>query len=106
MADPTGGNFWISRRPRRRGTSLPGTKALRPVAGPEESGGEAWKGWVLRFRNQLVNCRNVNGSWPPLGMEGQGAELQMSVRTEGQVYRTTLCILILEAYYRALPPTR
>lgn len=39
-------------------------------------------------------------------MEGQGAELQMSVRTEGQVYRTTLCILILEAYYRALPPTR
>jgi hypothetical protein len=61
-------------------------------------GGDLWKKWNLKMRDQLVRTQiqkgPAKGSWKPTDNHG---------RTAGQIYQTALSILTLEVYYRHLP---
>jgi hypothetical protein len=67
-------------------------------------GGKAWQKWNGWFQDQIVNHQSADGSWPPTKAHGPGP--QQDEGAFGPVYRTTLCILMLESYYRYLPTNR
>ena len=60
-----------------------------------QAGGESWKMYNDLFRDQLLNNQNEDGGWkvPPFNAHGMKGNL---------VYQNTLCILMLEVYYRFL----
>ena len=60
-----------------------------------QAGGDEWKHYNELFRDQLLNNQNPDGSWkaPKYTGHGQGGN---------DLYRNTLCILMLEVYYRFL----
>ena len=64
--------------------------------------GSAWEWWNKRFQDQLLNKQNPDGSWPITG----GKEPGVKNEAEAAVYRTTLCTLMLEVYYRYLPTSK
>jgi hypothetical protein len=64
-------------------------------------GGAAWTKWNRWFQDELCNAQNTDGSWPIPGAKGHGPQGEPG-RT-GQVYRTTLCTLMLEVFYRYMP---
>ena len=66
-------------------------------------GGAAWTKWNGRFQDQLTKNQNPDGSWPPLAGKSPGGEIQRDPEGVGPVYRTALCILMLEVYYRYSP---
>jgi hypothetical protein len=68
-------------------------------------GGAAWNTWNRMFQDQIVKAQNPDGSWPPLAKVG-GGELQSDPEGAGPFYRTNLCILMLEVYYRYMPTTK
>jgi hypothetical protein len=63
-------------------------------------GGTEWKKYNDLFRDQVLNNQDRDGSWkaPGGGKKIRGNE---HVKAD-KVYRTTLCILMLEVYYRFL----
>jgi hypothetical protein len=64
-------------------------------------GGEEWKQYNKLFRDQLLNNQNANGSWnKPGGGEKPRAVAPQFV--QDVFYRTALCTLMLEVYYRFL----
>lgn len=65
--------------------------------------GGAWEWWNHRFQDQLVNRQNAEGSWPRAG--GNETTSNMG-EDDASVYRTTLCTLMLEVFYRYLPTTK
>ena len=65
-------------------------------------GGSAWQRWNRWIRDELNNAQNPDGSWPPPGAKMLG--LGSGEGINDQVYRTALCLLMLETYYRNLPP--
>ena len=65
-------------------------------------GGAPWKKWNGWFQDQLIKNQSPDGSWPPMPAGGQG-DLQKAPAGAGPFYRTTLCILMLEVYYRYSP---
>jgi hypothetical protein len=62
-------------------------------------GGSAWTKWNRMFQNEIVENQSPDGSWPPT----QGGHLQPNPGGAGPYYRTTLCILMLEVFYRYMP---
>jgi hypothetical protein len=65
---------------------------------------DRWTLWNNMFREQLLTHQDNDGSWPPTGgaghwYVGSGSKDDKSL----QVYRTALCTLMLEVYYRYLP---
>ena len=64
-------------------------------------GDPAWTRWNHWFQDELVAAQNADGSWPFPGATGVGPQGE-DTKT-GAVYRTALCILMLEAYYRYSP---
>ena len=66
-------------------------------------GGGAWTKWNSRFQEQLYKNQNPDGSWPPLAGKSPGGELQRDPEGSGPVYRTALCVLMLEVFYRYSP---
>lgn len=67
-----------------------------------QRGGDEWKRYNEMFRDQLINNQQPDGSWKvPGGNAGKinaaGAQFKSNA-----VYRNTLCILMLEVYYRFL----
>lgn len=64
-----------------------------------QAGGGTWKTWNTRFRENLLRNQNADGSWPE---EGGGLTTRRA-HGDAPIYRTTLCILMLESYYRYLP---
>ena len=64
-------------------------------------GGSAWKRWNAWFQDEIVNAQGADGSWPVPSVKGHGP--QSTPDKTGQVYRTALCTLMLEAFYRYLP---
>ncbi len=69
-------------------------------------GGAAWEKYNNLMRDQLLNNQNDDGSWK---MPGGGKTIRgVAVRfadtkfPDSEHYRTTLCILMLEVYYRFL----
>lgn len=66
--------------------------------------GSAWEWWNRRFQDQLTGQQSQDGSWPPTGDDTGGYSKRAD--SEGGVYRTTLCCLMLEVFYRYLPTTK
>jgi len=70
-------------------------------------GGAQWRNYNAIFRDQLLQSQNPDGSWPApnkgqqQGIRAVGAQ-QMFTNVH---YRTALCTLMLEVYYRYLPGT-
>ena len=68
--------------------------------------GGAWDWWKDRFQNQLLNNQSGDGSWPiPAAGKEPGGYAQ-AANSDGAVYRTTFCCLMLEVFYRYLPTTQ
>jgi hypothetical protein len=65
-------------------------------------GGGTWEKWEQKFRPMAVKSQSTDGSWPVMKAPGHG-NLQNDLGDTGTVYRTTLCVLMLESYYRYLP---
>jgi len=63
-------------------------------------GGPHWTRWNGMFRDQIVGNQSPDGSWPPVAGKSPGGELQRKPDGAGPFYRTTLCVLMLESYYR------
>ena len=61
-----------------------------------QAGDADWKFYNDIFRDQLLNNQNEDGSWKAPAFSGHGQT------PAGDVYRNTLCILMLEVYYRFL----
>ena len=61
-----------------------------------QAGGSDWKSYNDDFRDQLLNNQDTDGSWkaPTFAGHGQSAG--------SKVYNTTLCVLMMEVYYRFL----
>jgi len=72
--------------------------------------GAAWVWWKDRFQTQLTGKQSSDGSWPPTGGQDQGAGKTDNFGTDtthdGPIYRTTLCCLMLEVFYRYLPTSQ
>ena len=66
-----------------------------------QHGGEAWKQYNAIFRDQLLNNQDADGSWK---VPGGGGKIRAAAPTytSDKVYRTCLCTLMLEVYYRFL----
>jgi hypothetical protein len=69
-------------------------------------GGTTWLRWNRLFRDEIVAAQSANGSWPATSSYAPGAELQRQADGAGPIYRTALCTLMLETYYRNTGPTR
>jgi hypothetical protein len=67
-------------------------------------GGSAWSKWNRWFQDEICDVQNPDGSWPAPGGKGHGPQGANSMT--GKVYRTTLCILMLEVFYRYMPTTQ
>jgi hypothetical protein len=79
--------------------------------------GGAWDWWKSRFQDQLTSHQNSDGSWPPIGPpppppkpnEKPAGSLNGFLNGPNDVdhiYRTTLCCLMLEVFYRYLPTSQ
>ena len=62
-------------------------------------GGSAWTKWNRMFQDEIADNQSPDGSWPPT----PGGHLQPNPGGAGPYYRTTLCILMLEVFYRYMP---
>ncbi len=61
-----------------------------------QAGGANWNFYNDLFRDQLIKNQNPDGSWKAPAFSGHGQT------PANDVYRNTLCILMLEVYYRFL----
>jgi hypothetical protein len=71
-------------------------------------GGTAWNQWNHLMQDELINNQNKDGSWPAVGGQPQTGSLKYQGggnSRDAVVYRTALCTLMLEVYYRYLPST-
>ena len=59
-------------------------------------GGAYWKVWNRKMEPLLLNAQSADGSWPA---EGSGLTKRRS-GADAAIYRTALCTLMLEVYYR------
>jgi hypothetical protein len=64
-------------------------------------GGDAWKKWNDWFQDEICDAQNPDGSWPIPG--GRTVGPQNGDNLTASVYRTSLCILMLEVFYRYMP---
>ena len=62
-----------------------------------QQGGDDWKFYNEQLLPNLLNNQNPDGSWKPERSNGNGVG-----NMEGGVYKTALCTLQLEVYYRYL----
>ena len=72
-----------------------------------------WSWWKDRFQNQLTGNQSPDGSWPPTCTKapdpkkaGDIGGLAVDPAGDGPIYRTTLCTLMLEVFYRYLPSSQ
>ena len=66
-----------------------------------QRGGAEWKKYNDMFRDQLLNNQDADGSWKVPG-GGNAIRGGPSTYVSNITYRTTLCTLMLEVYYRFL----
>jgi len=67
--------------------------------------GSAWDWWNSRFQDLLTSQQAADGSWPPTGGK-ESAGFGNDPAGDGPLYRTTLCCLMLEVFYRYLPTSQ
>jgi hypothetical protein len=65
-------------------------------------GGSAWVKWNRWFQDEICDVQTPDGSWPIPGGKGHGPSGEKSKT----VWDTTLCILMLEVFYRYMPTTQ
>jgi len=63
-------------------------------------GGSSWTKWNRWFQDEICDAQSPDGSWPITGGKGH-RENEGDIF--GQTYRTTLCVLMLEVFYRYMP---
>jgi hypothetical protein len=69
-------------------------------------GGAQWRKYNEIFRDQVLQNQNSDGSWKaPNGGSQAGIRAVGATFVENTHYRTALCTLMLEVYYRFLPGT-
>lgn len=70
-------------------------------------GGEQWRKYNNMFRDELLKNQNPNGSWAVPGAPNNKPPIRAVAPafTSNVHYRTALCTLMLEVYYRFLPGT-
>jgi len=68
-------------------------------------GGNAWTKWNRWFQDQIADNQSPDGSWPPPGAAKMVGP-QQDVGGAGPYYRTTLCVLMLEVFYRYMPSNK
>ena len=66
-----------------------------------QRGGNEWKQYNAMFRDQLLNNQDADGSWKVPG-GGQKVRAAAAEYVGDKTYRTCLCTLMLEVYYRFL----
>ena len=66
-------------------------------------GGSAWSKWNRTFQDEIASSQGPDGSWPPTGGKEDGEGLERQAGGSGPVYRTALCVLMLEVFYRYMP---
>ncbi len=66
--------------------------------------GPSWDRWNRQFQDELVSHQSPDGSWPATGGKETGGMNGADINS--QIYRTTLCALMLEVYYRYLPTSK
>ena len=59
-------------------------------------GGAFWTAWNRKMEPMLLDSQLADGSWPKEG----GGKTSSQGGKDAEVYRTTLCTLMLEVYYR------
>ena len=71
-----------------------------------QRGGTDWKFYNDLFRDQVLNNQDEDGSWKVPGggkkLRAVAAEAFVKDNLDGKIYRTALCTLMLEVYYRFL----
>jgi hypothetical protein len=70
-----------------------------------QMGGRYWKKYNAMFRDILLENQNKDGSWDSprsLSQNCVGGTYYTGDKIEAKIYRTTLCVLMLEVYYRYL----
>lgn len=71
-----------------------------------QQGGGPWHKWNREVMPQILAKQADDGSWPE-ARDGKGPmETGTGKTPDAQVYRNTLCILMLEVYYRYLATSR
>lgn len=63
-------------------------------------GGDVWHKWNGILRDQLLEHQDKSGYFPP-----EGSGISSRAKLDADIYRTCLCTLMLEVYYRYLPAT-
>jgi len=66
-----------------------------------QRGGNDWKQYNAMFRDQVLNNQDADGSWKVPG-GGQKVRAAAPGYVSDKTYRTCLCTLMLEVYYRFL----
>ena len=69
-------------------------------------GGEAWTKWNRWYQSQISDNQSPDGSWPVTGNAKPIGGLEHEADVTGQVYRTTMCVLMLEVFYRYMPTNK
>jgi hypothetical protein len=67
-------------------------------------GGEAWARWNRWFQDEIADHQSDDGSWPVPAHAAMLPGPQQEPAEAGPIYRTALCTLMLESYYRSLAP--
>lgn len=67
-----------------------------------QKGGEAWDVWNSQFKPQLLRNQLPDGNWRPENGGPIGAATSSAAGGDADVYRTCMCTLMLEVYYRYL----
>lgn len=71
-------------------------------------GGSAWTKWNKWFQDEITDNQTMKGddtgSWPAIPAKAAGP--QSDEKAAGPYYRTTLCILMLEVFYRYMPTNK
>ncbi|MDB6133888.1 MAG: hypothetical protein JWM59_2131 [Verrucomicrobiales bacterium] len=67
-----------------------------------QKGGDAWKEWNAQFQKQLLDNQLPDGSYKREGGGAINAATTSAAGGDADLYRTTLCTLMLEVYYRYL----
>lgn len=67
-----------------------------------QKGGDAWTLWNGQFQKELLANQLPDGSYKPEGGGKVTAAMTSAAGSDANIYRTVLCTLMLEVYYRYL----
>ncbi|MDB6153112.1 MAG: hypothetical protein JWL90_1565 [Chthoniobacteraceae bacterium] len=69
-------------------------------------GGSTWSKWNRLFQDEIATSQSKDGSWPRTGAKDNPGGLELKNDGAGPFYRTSLCVLMLEVFYRYMPTTK